>query len=129
MAKAKAKRKLDGCAKMGRRTRDDDGDDDDDDECSCPYSQTGQGQCADPANTSPQCLTAPAQGTGCFDATQSAFLSQLVGEAAVNNASCQSLLGLGDNGDVFWALYELDIKYCGLQPTNGQDLDRKFWQP
>lgn len=98
----------------------------DDDECSCPYSKTGQEECAGPANTSPECWLPPSEGAGCFSATQSAFLSGLVGETALSNASCHSLLKLDDNGEVFSALYELDIKYCGLQLSSGQDLDRRL---
>lgn len=88
-----------------------------DDDCtSCPYS-AGSTYQDTPNDTDPQC----------FQKTEQAFLGSLPsGEEDVTTNACQYL---GDNdrgGQLFWALYYLDMTYCGLAYVNGQpNLDRK----
>lgn len=92
----------------------------DDDDCKpCPYNA---GSAYQNPPTSSDFL--------CFQWTQEAFLGSLLsGEDSVTAKACQYLQGVGDDGgsDLFWALYYLDMKYCGLAYVNGQpNLDRKF---
>lgn len=86
------------------------------DECiPCPYN-AGSTYQDPPDTTDPQC----------FQKTEEAFLgSLLAGEEDVTDDVCQYLKNNDQGGDLFWALYHLDIAYCGLAYVNQPGLDRK----
>lgn len=107
-----------------------------DDGCTpCPYSAGSTYQDL-PNDTDPQC----------FQKTEQAFLGSLfAGDEGEEDSSaaaaaattttmttttttvCQHLRDDDPGGQLFWALYYLDMTYCGLAYVDGQwNLDRKF---
>lgn len=88
------------------------------DKCTpCPFSAGSTYQDV-PNVTDPQC----------FQRTEEAFLGSLLsGQESLTADACHYLKDNDDGGDIFWALYYLDITYCGLAYINGQpNLDRKL---
>ncbi|CAN8103651.1 unnamed protein product [Discula destructiva] len=64
----------------------------------------------------------------CFTKTRDAFLSSLSAAGPTTSKKvtaddCKALAAIGDGGQLFFALYELDKTYCGLGPikTTGDD--------
>lgn len=92
----------------------------------CPFSRPGKGTASDPEYQSPPGKDDP----DCFTKTGDAFLSSL--DAASPSAprditkdGCKVLAGMGDGGQIFYALYELDKTYCGLGPSKRAGDDRE----
>lgn len=90
------------------------------DDCTpCPYS-AGSAYQDPPKDTDPQC----------FQKTENAFLGSLLsGEENVTAGACQYLQDNDGGGDLFWALYHLDMTYCGLAYINQPNLDRELEDP
>lgn len=92
----------------------------------CPFSEPGKGATSDPLYQNPPNKNSP----DCFTKTGDAFLSSL--DAASSNApteitanGCKALAAIGDGGQIFSALYELDKTYCGLGPIKIMGDDRE----
>lgn len=81
----------------------------------CPYSAGSTYQDA-PSDADPQC----------FQKTEEAFLGSLLPGENITADACQYLKNNDDGDDLFWALYYLDMTYCGLAYVNQPNLDRKF---
>lgn len=102
---------------------------DDGDGCRpCPFSAPGQGDASDPEFQSPP---KESPGLDCFNKTRDAFLSSLDGGGSattnsITEDSCDALAAIGDGGQIFYALYELDKTYCGLQWSKTIGDDREF---
>lgn len=90
----------------------------------CPFSEPGQGDSSNPVHQSP-----PSPGDpNCFAKTRDAFLLSLDEKSLDDNneitaEGCQYLGDNGAGGELFQALYSMDVTYCGLGKigTSGQD--------
>lgn len=50
----------------------------------------------------------------------------LTGVKEISNATCQLLESNGNGADIFYALYHLDVEYCGLHISQAPGPDREF---
>lgn len=89
----------------------------------CPFSDPGQGNTSDPTYQDPP-NTNDAQ---CFAKCRNAFLlsvdDQILDENnEITTEGCRYLEEHDNGGDLFYALYWMDINYCGLGVVgNGQE--------
>lgn len=94
----------------------------------CPFSGPVQGDSSDPVHQSPPNPSDP----NCFAKTRIAFLSSLDGKSldANNEITAEGCQYLGDNGgaggEIFQALYSMDVAYCGLGKIGTSGQDREF---
>lgn len=50
----------------------------------------------------------------------------LTGVKEISNATCQLLENNGNGADIFYALYQLDVEYCGLHMSQAPGPDREL---
>lgn len=92
---------------------------------SCPFSEPGKGAASNPVYQNPPSR----DDADCFTKTGDAFISSFDAAASKANItadSCEALAAVGDGGQVFYALYELDKTYCGLGRESPTGDDREF---
>lgn len=93
----------------------------------CPFSAPETNDNSDPVHQSP-----PRSGdSNCFATCRDAFLlsldeSSLDANGSITEEGCQYLGDNGEGGELFHALYYLDITYCGLGRVGGSGHDREF---
>lgn len=81
----------------------------------CPFSQPGGGNISDPVYQEPPIL----RDSNCFADCRAAFLLNLSEQSLdeqnyITAEGCRYLEDVQDGGDLFYALYYMDINYCGL---------------
>lgn len=94
----------------------------------CPFSESGKGAASDPVYQDPPSANDPE----CFSKMGEAFLSSLDAASPdvprkVTLHGCRALAALGDGGQIFNALYELDKTHCGLGPIKVIGDDRESY--
>lgn len=73
-------------------------------DCTCPFEGPGAAQPLKETSTL------------CFKSCLDAFLKSRFNQTEINDAVCRSLQEGGGGGDVFYPLYYMDQKWCGLVP-------------
>lgn len=92
----------------------------------CPFSAAGQGDISNPVYQSPPSSDDP----NCFAKCRDAFLlsldeNSLNANGSITEDGCQYLADNGEGGDLFHALYYLDVTYCGLGKVGSSGQDRE----